>query len=299
MALYLVGGMLGIVAILLTKTSLVESYTIAGVIVLASRVGLSRRAGVERPLGRLAPVVVAFAVVVPAWVVGFGLTDGTAHGVLLAEPPLAVESRLTSSLAIDARVDLTADRNVSLAFLMRGLEPPDNSPLESAVFDSFDDRADLGFWAREANSLAGGMMNVSTWTVNRVFIDPNGTAWSGGRTVDHPRVAVLGIRYPEDQPYLTDVTVNGTRTFLALTVFDPFRARRLPMPCDGCYLDEVNLTWPSGSPEPYGFVSATGVGGTPDQFVGYDASAGRHFARFRNLAANDAPTRYVLVLEVL
>ena len=40
MALYLVGGMLGIVAILLTKTSLVESYTIAGVIVLAGLVGL-------------------------------------------------------------------------------------------------------------------------------------------------------------------------------------------------------------------------------------------------------------------
>ena len=271
---------------------------LAGVIVLASRIGPSRRAGVERPVGRLAPLVVAFAVVVPAWVGGFGLTDSTAHGVLLAEPPLAVESRLTSSLAIDARIDLSADRNVSLAFLMRGIELANNSPLESAVFHSFDDRADIPSWAAQAALLAGGMMNVSTWTVDRVFIDSNGTVWSGGGTVGHPRVAALVIRYPEDKPFLTDVTVNGTRTFLSLTVFDPFRARRLPMPCDGCYLDEVNLTWPSGSPEPYGFVSATAVGGTPDRFVGYDAATSRHFARFRNLAASDAPTTYVLALEV-
>ncbi|MEK6718340.1 MAG: MraY family glycosyltransferase, partial [candidate division NC10 bacterium] len=40
MALYLVGGILGIVAILLTKTSLVESYTIAGAIALAGLVAL-------------------------------------------------------------------------------------------------------------------------------------------------------------------------------------------------------------------------------------------------------------------
>ncbi len=117
--------------------------------------------------------------------------------------------------------------------------------------------------------------------------------------MDHPRVVVLGIARPEDKPFLTRLTVNGTRTFLTLTVYDPYRADRLPFPCDGCYVDEVNLTWPSGSPAPYGFVSATGIGGSPDALVGFDAATGRDFARFRNLTVGDAPTTYVLVLEVL
>ena len=276
----------------------VGGATFAVATVLAARLGPPARPPVARPEGRLVPLVVAFVVVLPLWVGAFGLTDGVAHGLLLQEPPLQAERSLSSSQAINVRVELTGDRNVTLTFRMKALKPPNVSPLEDQVFASFEHRADFAYWEGAARYLSVGLMNVSSWTVaSRSSINESATLWSGGGLAANPRIVVLGIRDPEERPRLVNVTTNGSRTFLTLTVFDPFRANRLPNPCAGCFLDEVNLTWPSGTPGSYRLVGVGASGGASTPLIGTDPGAGIEYARFRNLAVGDAPTTYVLALE--
>ena len=266
---------------------------------LASRMRTPAPPPTRMPEGRILPIAVALAVIVPVWIGVFGLSDADAHGILLQEPPLPAERTLFRSQAIDLQVDFATDRNVSLAFRMKGIESPGESPLEAQAFATFERRADFAFWAEESRALAAAATNVSAWAVMAAAIDGNGTVWFGGGTYGNPRLVVLGISDPADRPRLTSETVNGTRTYVAMTVYDPFRANRMPASCDTCFLDEVNLTWPGGPPEPFRFVDVRASGGTTVPLVGFDAASGRHYARYRNVAAADAPTTYTLLLEVL
>src|SRR3989442_13609364 len=94
------------------------------------------------------------------------------------------------------------------------------------------------------------MTTAYSWSVLAYSIDPDGAVWSAGAFVGSPRIVVLGITDPEDLPRLATLSTNGSGTFLTMTVFDPFRAMRLPEPCDTCFLDEVNLTWPGAPSKP-------------------------------------------------
>jgi len=261
----------------------------AGTLLLASRLGPSREGVPDRPTGRFLPLIVAFAVVLPLWVSAFGLTDATAHGLLLQDPPLEAEPTLAAALGIDVQVDVAADHNATLVFRMKGLGPPDASPLEQQALATYDRRAYFPYWIGFAHYLAAGMTNASSWSVLSYSIDRNGTVWSEGASVGAPRIVVLGITDPEDLPRLATLSTNGSGTFLTMTVFDPFRAMRMPVPCDTCFLDEVNLTWPGGA---YQLVSATASGSSVPQ-------TGADYARFRNLTVTDAPGVYRLVLKVL
>src|SRR3989442_13514553 len=115
------------------------------------------------------------------------------------------------------------------------------------------------------------MTTAYSWSVLAYSIDPDGAVWSAGAFVGSARIVVLGITDPEDLPRLATLSTNGSGTFLTMTVFDAFRAMRLPEPCDTCFLDEVNLTWPGGA---YQLVSVTSSGDLPVPQVGVD------YARF-------------------
>ncbi|HYS71875.1 MAG TPA: hypothetical protein VEM95_05585, partial [Thermoplasmata archaeon] len=252
-----------------------------------------------RPEGRVLPLLVGLALVVPLWIGAFGLSDANAHGLLLQPPPLGAERTLFDSQAVDVQVDLAADRNVSLAFRMKGIAPAGASPLEAQAFATFERRPDWTFWDEQALALAAGGTNVTNWTVTTQTIDDARTVWSGGQEFVNARLVVLTITDAADRGRLVNETRNGTRTYVELTVYDPFRANRLPITCDTCFLDEVNLTWAGGTPEPFRVVSLKISGGTTVPFQGFDVASGRHFARYRNPTPAEAATTYTILLEVL
>ncbi len=250
----------------------------------------------EGPSGRLAPVAVAALLVLPAWAF-FGPTGETATNLLFGEPPLSAESAWANPQALNVRVELAANRDVALSFWMKGVPEP-RSPMEARVIASYEDRADFDYWTDLATSLAPGVTNVTLWVLNGTpRIDGNGTAWVGGLTVGNPRVVDLAVADPAFQQLLREVTTNGSRTFVTITMFDPFRAGRFD--CAECFLDEVNFTWPGSvvPPNPFVLVRDAASGGTPDRMAGFDGASGRFYVRFRNLAAEDAPSTYQVVLE--
>lgn len=281
--------------------AIVGGAVFGGALFLASRV--RRRARVRepaRPVGRLLPLAVAFVLLIPTWLVPFGLTSSTAHGLLLGEPPLEAERQWASPIAINLRADLSANGTVTLRVAMKGVGSPP-SPLEQRVLDSYENRADFAYWRESARALARGATNATSWSPTDAYIG-GGVVWSLDREVRNPRVVLLALMAPAEQARLTNVTTDGTRTYLALTVFDPFRYRPLSG-CPDCFLDEVNLTWPSGrtgpGSDPYGFVSHGTDGGSPEALVGYDAFTDLHFVRFRVRTAEAAAVAYTVLLEVL
>src|SRR2546426_1870685 len=264
---------------------------VAGAVVLAAR-HLARGAGLPalaRPVGRFAPVAVAFLLVLPTWAF-FGPTGGTATNLLIADPPLEAEHLYPA--ALNVRANLSLGGNVLLEFRTKIVPDPGLSPLERRAIATYDDRADLPYWSAFSAYLAVGMFTAIRWNVTAASIDPAGTVWSG-TTLPKPRVIDLAVASPGDVPRLTNVTVRGNRTFVTLTVHDPFRANRLPDACDTCFLDEVNLSWAPG----YLYQGWTTSFGIPVVLRGFDATTGTNFVRFRNTVADGAPAFYQIVLE--
>lgn len=272
---------------------------VAVAIALASRRLLRTRDSVpslDRAVGRIAPIAAAALLILPTWAF-FGATGGTAQNLVLGEPPVEAERTWADVQALNVRANLSVDRDVLLEFRFKGMHTP-NSPLEAQVVASFEDRADFPYWTGVARTLAVGALNATAWNVTtEPAIDTEGTAWVGGTLAGNPRVIALAVAAPAEKANLTTVAVNGTRTFVTLTLLEPFRYGRL---CCG-YLDEVNLTWPSGygGPEPFRVENVTAAGGDPDLLRGFDARTGLHFARFRMMTAEDAPRFFRLVLEVV
>src|SRR2546427_12130268 len=103
---------------------------------------------------------------------------------------------------INVDVDLAADGNVTLEFRMRGV-PPATSPLEDAVWNSFNDRADFPSWIAQSRCYARWMFNVTAWDARSASIDANGTIWSGAATVGQPRVVRMSGSSPAGEPIRT------------------------------------------------------------------------------------------------
>jgi hypothetical protein len=245
----------------------------------------------ERPSGRWTPLAIAAVLVLPAWF-AFGITSESAEHLLIGEPPLGAEREFANLQAVNVRVVLTATQDVELEFRMKGV-PDLRSPLERRAFATFEDRADFTFWSPEAGLLARTMMNATLWNVSGERIDSSGTVWFDGGERPNPRLVTLQLARPEDEDDFLNVTQVGNRTFLTLTVRDPFR--NLPLGCPGCFLDEFNITWPAAGPGgSYVLVGVTAQGGNSEELV----DPGLRFARYRARAYEESPGLWQLVLEV-
>ncbi len=276
----------------------VGGLVFGGAAYLASRIGPVGGAVEPRPEGRFAPVAAAFVVVVTVWPLVFGIYAGNAHGLLFSEPPLEAESSWANPQALNVRANVTTGLDVLLGFRFKGV-PVLESPLERQAFASYEDRADFAYWTDVARALAVGMLNATAWNVTSTAIDPSGTVWFAGALVGNPRAVDLAAATPAQKALLTTLTTNASGTYATVYLLEPFRYGRIP--CDVCFVDEVNLTWPSGygGPDPFRLVDASAIGGNPESLIDFDPATGLYFARFRSYTAEQAPRFYRLVLEVL
>jgi len=261
---------------------------------LAARFVPVRTSPPERPVGRVSPLVVAFLVVLPAWLVPFGPTDGTAHGVLFAEPPVEAERFWANPVAINVRAGVDASLNATLEFRFKGAPVP-RSPLEQAVADTYEERADLAYWTDGAIQLAITITNVSSWTVAYAGIEASGAVWVAGQIVSRPRLVVLTPLRPEDNARLVAVVQAASTRYVRLTLRDPWQYDPRT-DCPTCFLDEVNVTWSAAGP--LRLVQVVQRDGYASRLSGYDAAMGTEFVRFRNSSADDPPRAYDLRWEL-
>jgi len=191
----------------------------------------------------LTPLVLAAILLVPAWLGAFGPSQGTAHGLLLQDPPLEAEFQFATEMAVNVELRVSGNRSagpaLAVVFRFRGL-PTSTSPLEERLWRSYDDRADFPRYVSEATFRCGTMLGLSEWRVDPgPYIGGAGDAvWSASsrRLRDLPRVIPLVPRDPTELDRAFVKQANGT---YSLYVYDPYRAR----PPYGGFLDALNLTW--------------------------------------------------------
>ena len=225
----------------------------------------------------LVPVAVALALILPAWLGAFGVTENRAHGVLLADPPPEEESRWWAGMAVDADVRIGENLTLTVAFRFRGLAQP-RSPLEERIWGTFDHRADYATYSAEAVYRAGVMFDVSRWTVTPPpFI--GGSVWSGNRTYENARVIPLALADPADKARI----FTGGNGLYNVTLEDPFKAQ------GSGFLDELNVSWD----QKVNLTLDVDPGGIID-----NALYGPRFVRLRNYVVEGAPLLYHFTIRI-
>jgi hypothetical protein len=226
------------------------------------------------PAKVLSTLVVAALILLPAWLLPFGPTVLTAHGLLLAPPPLEAERQWASPLAINVRVRVAADGLLLVEFRFKGV-PPLVSPLERQVWATFEDRADFPYYASLALAYAAAMFPGTSWSVLDRRIE--GSVWVANETATGARLVVVGPAEGASPLRVED------RTYV-LAFVDPLRAAPSPQG----FLDVVNVTWGSGLTR----VSAEASGGTTVPQVG------PRFVAWFHLDAEAAHARYEITLAL-
>jgi hypothetical protein len=232
----------------------------------------------------LAPLLLALALVLPVWIGAFGVTRAQAHGVILAEPPVAGESDWWSQLYVNIEVRFSegpAGPDVAVTFHLRGV-PERGSPLEEALWRTFDERADYTIYVQHAMVRASWMFNIAAWEL----AGPpsiSGSAWSASGSVDRARVVPLRLA----DGWERDRVFSGGDGVFSVTLGDPYRtARYAPYGA----VDELNLSW---TPT----LRLVGLTADPLGEIA-DRLDGPGFTRLRNHVPAAAPSVYRLQLRV-
>jgi len=212
----------------------------------------------------------AFALMIPAWVLGFGATEGDAHGIILKSPPLEAERDLADAFAVNLEYHLRSASEVEVRFLARGVQE-NPSPLEAKLFATFDDRADFSFYRRYALSSLLGASQGGRWEVLNVSISD--TVWSGGRNLSNARSLYLSP-LPEDVSSVLNED-NGTVT---LEFIDPF------LFAQAGFIDQVSVSWSANLTLQNATLSAPGS----EEF------RGPQLLRWRNRDALNSPLHYAV-----
>lgn len=186
--------------------------------------------GIERR--GLIATLIAFLLVISVWFLAFGATPSTAHGILLRDPPAEAESGYTEYYAVNVHVMISKDLNVTVEVRLKAFGDV-SSPLEQAIWESFQDRPDWDAYHLFGLFVAKNTLNTSSvsWVNNDsvgVTVHGMGDVWQGGKmvTFEHtgPNTSLFGEK-------------NGNWT---LFIYDPWKSETEP---GGQYLDALNISW--------------------------------------------------------
>jgi len=227
---------------------------------------------------------IAFVMVFATWLAAFGPNTGSAHGVMLREPPIEAEVQRLGVEAINMHVHLlrtgnpASPINMSVEFRFRGI-PDLQSPLDEQIWHTFDNRAYFPYYEAEAVALAEDAFNVTGWTVDSEGID--GTAWSQGHDYSLARNVTISLNSSVLQSILH---VSGGNVTLGL--HDPFKYPPPGIP--DSYVDEVTFGWGAGL-----------------VLVNYSAHGGSTVAdtitgelRWQNISYDAAPDTYFITIHL-
>ncbi len=189
-------------------------------------------------------IVACFMLVMAGWAGVFGLSQETARGVLLHDPPVEVESYYLDYSIGNAAVHVHANGTMRVDIVLRNImESP--SPLESKIYHSFDTRPDWDrYIARSKNilmtmfSLPRGATDNRSFATSLVNVRAAGSNDTNGRMCttylsvpDGTRQSHLSPGGPTPQPGMGILDGDYTLTFV-----DPWSNQ-------GGYMDMVTISW--------------------------------------------------------
>jgi len=192
--------------------------------------------------------LVAFLLVISVWFLAFGATPSTAHGILLKDPPVEAEGSYTEYYAVNVNIIITQDFNVTMEVRLKAFGDI-NSPLEQAIWESFESRPDWDTYHLVSLFVAKKTLNTSSLSrVNNdslgVTVQGMGDVWQDGKMVTFEHMNANASLFGES---------DGNRT---LFIYDPWKSET---ELNGQYLDALNISWE----EPIQLVRRPEGGGLP------------------------------------
>ncbi|MEW5937946.1 MAG: hypothetical protein AB1665_09065 [Candidatus Thermoplasmatota archaeon] len=216
---------------------------------------------------------VSFALVLSLWLGAFGLSEDSAHGLLLKPPPPEVEGGymggLVGNVYVRLRANLTAEVEVRLKPLLT-----EGSPLDRRIHDTFEERPYLPFYAAESSEMVRKMLLLSISYARKLDTAPflNGEVRAQSKSYSNGRSCIFQVELNQSdglEPW--DGGWN-------ITIVDPWRA-------GGGYIDLLSLEWDEGIE----IINITQQGGKPHHAMD-------RMLLWENDVATDAP--YAITLQV-
>jgi len=224
--------------------------------------------------GRVAPLIVAFLLILPLWFFVFGPTEGSAQGLLIKEPPIEAEKQYANPLAINLKIIITSNLTLHLEFRFKGIPDPE-SPLMKAIWATYENRADFDYYQRMAVSLSSRIFNVSKWNLLHSYIQ--GKLWALGEEYDNARVVML-----DTDPQNNSKLMKAANSGYIITAHDPFLYQPIG-PGEG-FLDSLNMTWERG----ISMMNFSAIGGASYPYLG------ENYLLWRNMSPQEAHHTYSL-----
>ncbi|MCI0479766.1 hypothetical protein L0Y59_04430, partial [Candidatus Uhrbacteria bacterium] len=198
-----------------------------------------------------------------------------ARGIIIAEPPIEVESSYYDSFIGNTRLVVHPNGSALVEFSLYPLNT-NGTPLDKKILDTFDDRPYLPDWVSKGRRYTSWMLNLTANEMANVTMSAEmaGEVEAMNRTFANARTCTAWIRLPG-----ANGSVNASSAApgeFNVTIIDPWASA-------GGYLDKLTVEWVGGlSLSSYG----QSGGAPPDQ----QSSS----ITWTNSIASDAPAAVVL-----
>jgi hypothetical protein len=248
-------------------------------------------------MGSVFSVVIVFLLLMAGWAGVFGLSRETAHGVMLYDPPVQVESYYSDFTIGNAELMVYANGTVRVDIILRNrMESP--SPLDDKIYHTFDRRPDWERYIARSRNIMVTMFDLQKGVgENLTFSTGYGTARAQGeedelgrKCTTYLNIASDGTRQyhvsPGDQTPQPGMGIaSGDYT---LNFADPWKNQ-------GGYLDEVRISW-NDSLEELSILAWNDLnpsisynrGNILDNTIGW-----------KNLNTEDSPSEYRVIFKIL
>ncbi len=187
-----------------------------------------RTARMHKPIDFRSIIVIllTFLFVMPTWLGAFGLTPSSAHGLMIAQPPVEAEQYYIDLLIANAKVTINSNLTIDIEIKTKGLID-NRSPLEHKIWRSFEKRPHWAYYKEVSISIVEKMLNSSNAEIKDIHLDDE--IWAVGMNYSNGRLCLLEL----DATNISNlIKINDT---FRLTINDPWK--------QSGYLDKVNITW--------------------------------------------------------
>ncbi len=283
------------VAYTLANAAIILMFLGIAIYLVPTFVESSKRKDYSLSRTRVLSVLAAFVLVLAAWVGGFGMTQETAHGMLLKNPPVEVEQYYSDYSIGNAELMVYANGTIRVDIILRNqLENP--SPMEERIYHTFDQRPYWDKYIAKSRTMVITMFDLQREVGENITFETDfGTVRAKGVEDEMGRMCTtylhtgqLGTRQfvATTQEDIFQPTWNDEGEDISITFKDPWHNR-------GGFLDEVRISWEDSLE----YVSALAYN---DIYTDIDFNRGNILddtIGWKNLELENSPTDYKIVLR--
>jgi hypothetical protein len=226
---------------------------------------------------QFAAVMTCLAVALYAWAAVFGATAAEARGIIIAEPPIEVESSYYDSFVGNARLVVHPNGSALLEFSMFPLNT-NGTLLDKKILDTYADRPYLPDWESKGRRYTSWMLNLTANEMVNVTMSAElaGEVEAMNTTFANARTCTAWVRLPGANGSANATSAQNSTGAFNVTVIDPWAS-------GGGYLDKLTVEWAGGM----SLASYAQSGGALPDITGSSVT-------WTNSVASEAPVMVVL-----